>query len=615
MRLKSVYISEYKNLKEFTLGFDGENFLDIFIGKNGTGKSNLFEALTEIFRHIFESQKSGSDFKFPYKIIYEIEGEEVSIEWKEGKFTINGQSRKTIGSTKLPDNVLIYYSGHNQSVAHIISDYERSFRGNLKDAQFQESRRFIGVGSDYKSLLLSTLLFQPDTCRAKNFVMQKLNISSVKEEAFLVITKPYFWKSSPIDVLDTEQQFWRVKGIARDFLDKVITCIKGDFSYPSLYTPDNETYTIPINIELWKSRAGDLTISDLFRQLDNLKTLDMLQDIALPVVLGNGITATTDYFSDGQFQSVYIYTLMEIFKDKNCITLLDEPDSFLHPEWQFDFLKQVFEITESAAAKNHILMSSHSASTITTAQEKQINLFEFDGENLSVSKRNKSEIIKSLSAGLITFSESEARLNIQHVLKNTKKPILFTEGITDEIILEVAWEKLYAGNDRPFEIQNAFSCSFMRALMKDPNLYQNYVGRQFFALFDFDSAFDEWNSFDGDLVSNDPMKGLIKKRRSDEGYVMLLPVPVNEVIKKQVINPSTGQNYGGRSLLTIELLFYGLEQTITYFQEDESRPDRFIKFQGDKVNFAKSVLPRLGTQDFEPLKPIFDFILGRINPP
>jgi len=54
MRLKSVYISQYKNLREFTLNFYGDSFLDVFVGKNGTGKSNLFEALIEIFRHLYE---------------------------------------------------------------------------------------------------------------------------------------------------------------------------------------------------------------------------------------------------------------------------------------------------------------------------------------------------------------------------------------------------------------------------------------------------------------------------------------------------------------------------------------------------------------------------------
>jgi recombinational DNA repair ATPase RecF len=58
MRLTSVYISQYKNLKNFTLNFDGNSFIDVFVGKNGSGKSNLFEALIEIFRHLYEYGKN-----------------------------------------------------------------------------------------------------------------------------------------------------------------------------------------------------------------------------------------------------------------------------------------------------------------------------------------------------------------------------------------------------------------------------------------------------------------------------------------------------------------------------------------------------------------------------
>jgi recombinational DNA repair ATPase RecF len=35
MRLKSVYISQYKNLRGFTLSFAGSSFIDVFVGENG----------------------------------------------------------------------------------------------------------------------------------------------------------------------------------------------------------------------------------------------------------------------------------------------------------------------------------------------------------------------------------------------------------------------------------------------------------------------------------------------------------------------------------------------------------------------------------------------------
>ena len=65
MRLTSLYIGQYKNLRDFSLSFGGGSFIDVFVGKNGTGKSNLFEALIEIFRHIveYDRDKAPCDFK------------------------------------------------------------------------------------------------------------------------------------------------------------------------------------------------------------------------------------------------------------------------------------------------------------------------------------------------------------------------------------------------------------------------------------------------------------------------------------------------------------------------------------------------------------------------
>jgi recombinational DNA repair ATPase RecF len=63
MRLQHVHISDYKNLKDFTLSFDNDSFLDVFVGKNGTRKSNLFEALIGIFRHLNEFDSGSAETK------------------------------------------------------------------------------------------------------------------------------------------------------------------------------------------------------------------------------------------------------------------------------------------------------------------------------------------------------------------------------------------------------------------------------------------------------------------------------------------------------------------------------------------------------------------------
>ena len=93
MRLKYVFIKEYKNLKEFEITFDGNSFIDVFVGKNGSGKSNFFEALIKIFHHLQDDEGTG----FDYKIVYEIGRRDIQIEWEweEQKRFIGDKEQKT----------------------------------------------------------------------------------------------------------------------------------------------------------------------------------------------------------------------------------------------------------------------------------------------------------------------------------------------------------------------------------------------------------------------------------------------------------------------------------------------------------------------------------------
>ena len=45
-RLKSVYIEKYKNIQDQTFDFSNSNGYVALIGLNGSGKSNLLEAIS-----------------------------------------------------------------------------------------------------------------------------------------------------------------------------------------------------------------------------------------------------------------------------------------------------------------------------------------------------------------------------------------------------------------------------------------------------------------------------------------------------------------------------------------------------------------------------------------
>ncbi|MCG6880670.1 MAG: hypothetical protein LJE96_16200 [Deltaproteobacteria bacterium] len=71
------------------------------------------------------------------RIGFEIDGKATEIGWNSGTLTINGKERKTIGKTPLPDNVLIYYSGYNDTVAGLVEQYEEAFHFDFDKAYDQ----------------------------------------------------------------------------------------------------------------------------------------------------------------------------------------------------------------------------------------------------------------------------------------------------------------------------------------------------------------------------------------------------------------------------------------------------------------------------------------------
>ena len=617
MRLKSVFISDYKNLKNFTLGFDGASFIDVFVGKNGSGKSNLFEALIEIFRHIYEYDNERAELGFEYIIKYEIDDKETEIAWRTGKFSINGKTRATIGKTPLPHNVLIYYSGHNDTVAGLVEKYEANFGNRIKKADFDESRRFIGIGPKYKALLLAVLLMQKPGNKARLFIEGKLGIHTVASEVRLELQRPSYATDARYDIEDPlADRYWKPEGITKAFLDRLSNCISTVTSGPIRsegYFPTDDRYTLYFDIAKIQQEFADLSAQELFRQFDNLKTLGMLADISIPLKLTSGLDASIAHFSDGQFQSVYIYSIIELFKDRNCLSLLDEPDCFLHPEWQFDFLKQVFEISDAAGKICHVLMSSHSAVTLIPHDKKKIKFFDIKANQANCYELPKSVAIKKLSADLIRYSEQDTLLSILNTVQIERKPVLFTEGSTDPIILKEAWRKLY-DVEMPFIPFYAFSCTFINQLLTDNRIHNEMGGLPIFALFDFDKAYDQWNGLNGAVIEADPAKGMVKRWANGESYAIMLPVPQNADVRRQVIrNPATNETYGGESVCEIEHLFYGQVAAANYYQQEPCVGGSKIVFKSDseKTAFAKEVVPTLDTACFKVFQPMFDFIKAK----
>lgn len=295
------------------------------------------------------------------------------------------------------------------------------------------------------------------------------------------------------------------------------------------------------------------------------------------------------------------------------VLLLDEIDSSLHPS----MIKRLISVIENLFVKEYgfkVILATHSPSTVALAPEYSIFVVEKEGLN-RIHQQNQSEAISLLTEGFATLNKGNGDLSISYNIAKTNLPVLFTEGITDKIIIETAWKKLKGNKEMPFYVQDCFDAAFLRNMLLRTDSFLHTYNKKFIVLFDFDKAgYDSWNQFceKSNLFESDPHKCLTYKLKEKDCYIMLLPVPSNADVQKQVIKNEKKETYKSESILPIELLFYGEDASIEkkYRKEKSVGGTEIIEFIGvkHKTDFAEKTVPNLPAGAFKNFTPLFDKI-------
>lgn len=624
MKIHKVYIEKFKNLKQLTVDFNSESTVNVLIGKNGSGKSNLFEAIIEIFLFILEDKDSIFDFE----IEYEINGKLVKLKSKDSTLYRDEKVLKRRPKEIFPETLVLYYSGHNERMMKYVLDYEIEYKGDKKNrlnSEKRELRNVFGVSHLHSKILSLLILLLPEDNQTKLEILRKLDLKDVLINGKLTLKKPNFYRGIKLEAMTIVENnsplwgtkgrpkedlaFWDVKGSIKEFLYYLNQGNKGNTSDGSEgFFQQEQKYYITLDEMFLKSYARNKSLFSLFEILDDLRIADMIDSLNYKVVKNNGDEIDFDRLSEGEIQSILFSSMIEIFKEKECLMLMDEPDAFLHPEWQINLIE---DINRLEGVKNHVLMTSHNASTIVK-NKGRIHYFSYNESQNKIAHNkvvNKTAIEK-LSAGIISLNEQEEFLVILNKIRTESKPILFVEGSTDVLILRQAWEKLEIADEMPFMIMNALSCEFLHRILIDNKIQNEHSHSKLIGIFDFDEAYNKWNSISKEELFSNPNEGLVKKIKDKEVYGILLPVPSNERIRKQVIkDEGTLDTFRYESRLSIELLLFGYTETSSFFMEETCVGGKKIVFNtSNKIYFAEKIVPNLPKKNFENFKPLFTTI-------
>lgn len=118
MRLDWLSLLSYRNLRNFEIDFDEQQPTTVLLGRNGSGKSNLLEAIVEIFREL----ELGHQPPFAYSLRYQCRERQIEIEADPSRpskrltIKVDGKSLTQAAFQRglnqyLPSFIFAYYSG------------------------------------------------------------------------------------------------------------------------------------------------------------------------------------------------------------------------------------------------------------------------------------------------------------------------------------------------------------------------------------------------------------------------------------------------------------------------------------------------------------------------
>ena len=414
-RLVDLWLEEFKNLTDYTVRFDGSHSIDIVLGWNGTGKSNLFEALVVIFRDLHDwsggkswTKKSLKGFRLRYKISEQL----VDIAWypqemrspllKIGAIQEDGkESTKLTKLAKknlpLPRFVFGYYSGPTNRLAEHFLPMNQNHYNSLRDAKSDEpealarlleKRRFFCAENRHAKYVLLAFFHKEDPA-ISDFLKKRLRIVGF-ESALFVIRKPRWAKQGA-----KTEDFWGARGVMRRVMERLkrfaIAPMVVEQNVREGYSTKSEEHYYFFLPDLQSLHALAAEYQDartFFLALESIDFSELIYDLKIQVRVQatktEQVAITFHELSEGEQQLLMVLGLMRFTKSHQSLVLLDEPDTHLNPHWSVDYLKLLSRVMSETAGESEeqqtsqILMSTHDPLVIASLLKEQIHLLKRD---------------------------------------------------------------------------------------------------------------------------------------------------------------------------------------------------------------------------------------------
>jgi len=428
------------------------------VGINGSGKSNILEALGEIFSYLdqtflkFVNKHSDSplinSFELEYLLPFAGDMEfitsdndiKIDTEFIHIKIVklidalpsfywfYNNEERTIVVGMEsvLPKRIIGYSSGQNELLSIPFTKIKFRYYNTL----LQEFKSTYRDNVDYSRLRYIDYEENSNILLA-NFLMAKNNEADVLKETILVDDIDSFELvinrnknkrgTLPIDVdIDKLLIFFESKStdkvvIAPNIIRHIFTHIKdlkkdlqNNFvDAAGLYTLFKRLGYLNLNF-VDKGKIDDLLVSniEIYNNYDltDFTPINRLFQISEVKIKKTNIDYPINYknLSDGEHQFIHVIGTLLIFKEETSLFLFDEPETHFNPQWKYEYTEIFKKVTNSH--KSQIIMTTHDPVLISGLSKE--NVIVFNKPNHGIERTYKPDKdLKGMGVDAILTSE------------------------------------------------------------------------------------------------------------------------------------------------------------------------------------------------------------------
>jgi energy-coupling factor transporter ATP-binding protein EcfA2 len=391
MKLRRLSIDRFKNLRNCEVTFEQPYLLNAVIGGNGSGKSNLIEALLHILLDTYLNKVPPFDFQLEY----ETQGRQIELSYAEGRLRsiVDGQEmpirhftrRLRDGEAQVyyPESTFAYYSGDCDRVHRLLKRYQLSFRRLVQEPE-RDSLRPLFVRStnqQARHILLALIAH-----RHVGF-LNRLNIAGARRIKIILQSPKGFDPEKHEPVLwGTSGKVGRVISALAATADveewrKVELPILNDGEITGYSFTETRTYTYEENMNpeqhLWKLATRlELGRDNLYLALEHLAARCILIGAEYELI-GERSHEPFDFdqLTEGEKQLIAVIGAIRLTNQCHNLVLLDEPDTHLNPQWSWEYTEMHADAFNTSQKKHStILMATHDPVVISGLVREQVFL-------------------------------------------------------------------------------------------------------------------------------------------------------------------------------------------------------------------------------------------------